>query len=112
MMQTHLRVGDRPRFNDGEGSTGGSRCVVRPEKKAHRIGRPLRVAGRGALHYAMNSTQPTTPCGNPTGKGVPPAQQKNGYQSKIEARIRNDATTANNARRRTLRRSHLHAKPL
>jgi hypothetical protein len=82
MMQTHLRVGDRPRFNDGEGSTGGSRCVVRPEKKAHRIGRPLRVAGRGALHYAMNSTQPTTPCGNPTAKGVPPAQQKNGYQAK------------------------------
>ena len=90
------------------GAPDGSRHVVRPEKKAHRIGRPLRVASGGALHYADELNSAHDAVREPPRKMRAPSSAGERVSSKIEARIRNDATTANNARRRiiALRRSH------
>jgi len=69
MMQTDLRVGDRPDSMMETGAPDGCRCVARPEK-AHRIGRPLRVASGGALHYA-SELSPRRRAVAPQEKGVP-----------------------------------------
>jgi hypothetical protein len=63
MMQTHMRVGDRPRFNDGEGSTGRIPLCGSPgeEGSSHRptiaCGRPGSAALRDELNSAHDAVR-------------------------------------------------------
>src|SRR5262245_65530325 len=85
------------------GAPDGSRCVARPgeEGSSHR---PTIACGqRGERCITrVNSTQPKTPCGAPQEKASPQLSAEERASSKIEARIKNDATTASNARHRII----------